>query len=80
MLSTKIETEKRRPIICDWCGSRMVFADEVLKSIDGRSMYLKYVCPHRQGESGCGRTKAVIFGREPNVRLKRTNGNDFIEA
>ena len=27
---TKSETEKRRPIICDSCGTKMVFADEAL--------------------------------------------------
>jgi hypothetical protein len=58
----------------------MVFADEALRSIDGRNMYLKYVCPHRSGEAGCGKTKAIIFGKDPKVRLKKTLNNRFVEA
>ena len=80
MLFTEVETERRRPVICDRCGCKMIFADEILRSVDGRNTYLKYVCPHRAGEPGCGRTKAVIFGKEPNVRLKRTSNNSFVEA
>lgn len=77
---TKTETERRRPINCDFCGAKMVFADEALRSIDGRNMYLKYICPHRAGEPGCGKTKAVIFGKDPKVRLKKTLKNSFVEA
>ncbi|MBN2120837.1 MAG: hypothetical protein JW734_07275 [Candidatus Omnitrophica bacterium] len=80
MPDTKIKIEKRKPIICETCGVQMVFADEVLKSIDGRNIYLKYVCPHRAGEPGCGRVKAVPFAREPDVRLRRTRESSFVEA
>ena len=76
----KTQTERRRPVTCDSCGVTMVFADEVLRSVDGRETYLKYVCPHRAGEPGCGRTKAVMFGREPRVRLRKTPGNNFIKG
>jgi hypothetical protein len=72
--------ERRRPIICDSCGRAMVFADEVLRSIDGRNMYLRYVCPHRAGEPGCGKTKVVMFGKDPKARLRKTLNNTFVEA
>jgi hypothetical protein len=80
MSFVKTETERRHPVICDVCGSKMVFADEVFKSVDGRNMYIKYVCPHRMGEQGCGKTKAVIFGKDPNVRLKKNLNNHFVEV
>ncbi|MFC1514368.1 hypothetical protein ACFL5X_00505 [Candidatus Omnitrophota bacterium] len=80
MPSTEAKPYKRNPTICDSCGTHMVFADEVLKSIDGRGTYLKYVCPRRTGEKGCGKTKRVLFERNPSDRLKRIEANSFIPA
>ncbi len=51
----KRKKERRRPIICPYCGRTMVCMDRfesVAKRIKG--LYVWYICPRRKGEQGCG--------------------------
>ena len=80
MRSQDMKSEKRQPVICSHCHSEMVFAGEILKSIIGGHIYLKYVCPRRQGELGCGTTKMIPFQKEPKVKLRRLNSTSFVSA
>lgn len=72
--------EKRNPTRCDVCGTTMVFGGEFLKSIDGRCTYLKYVCPRRTNEQGCGRVKRVLYEKASDARLKKLDASSFIPA
>ena len=56
----------------------MVFAKEVLYSPKTAIIYLKYVCPKRTGETGCGAVKKVHFERDPDVKFRRTTGTNFL--
>ena len=79
MLATQVRSEQRKPTRCDLCGTKMVFGEEILKSIDGRSVYLKYICPRRGQEPGCGQIKHIRFSRD-DARLKDIDINTFIPA
>ncbi|MFC1599212.1 hypothetical protein ACFL2W_00320 [Candidatus Omnitrophota bacterium] len=70
--------EKRDPVLCDKCGSEMVFAKEVFYSAKGDWVYLKYICPQRTGEQGCGSVKRIRFEKEPRVKFRRTGSNSFL--
>jgi hypothetical protein len=69
--------ENRHPITCKNCGLQMIFGNEVLRSPRNGSVYLKFVCPHRSGEAGCGKVRRVRFEREPKQRFRRTKANNF---
>jgi transcription elongation factor Elf1 len=69
--------DRRHPVICNTCGKEMVFAKDIMKSNHSGSIYLKYVCPSREGERGCGSVKMVKFSREPNTRYVREEHNSF---
>ena len=71
--------KKRHPIICDVCGAEMVFAKEILESPKRNIIYLKYVCPHREGEEGCAAIKRLRFERDSNLRFQRTKDGFFIK-
>ena len=74
--------DKRQPIICSNCGKEMVFGKEVLKSDRQGSIFLRYICPHRKDESGCGAVKMVSFARESRQKLRqtKTRGGSFVGA
>lgn len=58
--------ERRRPVKCDICKSEMLFDGEIVISPKaGREIYVRYVCPRREKEKGCGATKMIIFKRKP---------------
>lgn len=59
--------QERKPIICDYCGREMVFSKEVLIPPRSAYIYLKYICPRRKGEPGCGAVKKVRFKREKGI-------------
>ena len=60
--------DKRKPIKCDFCGNEMVFSKEAWSSSDGTVIYLKYVCPSRSDERGCGKSKIVSLQRDSNIK------------
>lgn len=62
--------EKRRVVACDRCGCKMVFAGEILKSKRSSRIYLKYLCPRRAEEPGCGLAKMIRLGRSERLKLK----------
>jgi len=74
----KLKTEKRDPIVCDRCGTKMEFCQEILYSPRDTAVYLKYVCPHREGEQGCGAVKRVCFQREQDLKFRKAFDNFFL--
>ena len=66
-LTTNLK-ENRESIMCSKCGANMVFAKEVLDSPKDNVIYLRYICPQRTGERGCGTTKMIPFEKEPKVK------------
>ena len=69
--------DKRQPIKCNSCGSEMVFGKEVWMSTNGATLCLRYVCPHRIGERGCGQSRVVELQRTPGEEFKRAGDNIF---
>jgi hypothetical protein len=55
--------ERRHPVRCDVCNREMVFANMVRASRGGKNIYVKYICPTRGGESGCGATTWISFDK-----------------
>lgn len=52
--------EKRKPIVCPYCGTQMVCMNKftaVVKTLKG--IFVWYVCPRRSGEKGCGHTMPI---------------------
>ena len=70
MQSQRQQKNRREPVICDRCGTEMVFGKDIFESSKGDHLYVKYVCPCRQGELGCGAVKMVRFAKESDLKFR----------
>lgn len=64
----QIKYERREPVVCDVCKHVMEFSGEIMASPDGGDIYVKYVCPRRDNEKGCGAFKLILFKKSQKPR------------
>lgn len=53
---------ERKPILCPKCQTEMIFTKKITPPAIGDSLIgLRYRCPTRKGEKGCGEIKEEII-------------------
>ena len=53
--------ERRHPVKCERCNTEMAFAKVIKLVRRTEDVHVKYICPTREDESGCGVSTWIAF-------------------